>query len=145
VDASIAGQHARGTVFLAPRELPYLSEAGVLQPRTVVQTLETLLAYGPHGTAVNTPTGMVVDLRILARGPDKDLQREGTITIFVLAGHVPVGPPVPLLLQKWKNLELEKRGILDEPGHVEGGPPHSVLRGNPGEVLQIVHEAWTSL
>jgi hypothetical protein len=86
---------------------------------------------------------MVVDLRLRARRPDKDLQREGTVNTFVLAGHIPVCPPASRLLQVRTDLHLEKSGVIDEPGQVESGPPHSKFRGKFREFLQVVHEART--
>src|SRR5215208_1978069 len=42
VDAAVAGQDRRGPVLGAPRQLPDLLQAGVIQARTVVQTLVAL-------------------------------------------------------------------------------------------------------
>jgi hypothetical protein len=43
VNASVVGQDARGAVFDAPHALPKLSQAGVIQPGAVIQTLVALL------------------------------------------------------------------------------------------------------
>ena len=62
VNASVAGQDARDSVFPAPHELPDLFEVGMIEPGAVIQTLVALLEYGPYSTAVNSPGEMVMDL-----------------------------------------------------------------------------------
>ena len=64
---------------------------------------------------------MVVDLRLRTRRPDEDLQREGTVTTFVLVGHVPVRSCVSNPIEERMDLSLEKSGVLDELGQVASG------------------------
>jgi len=85
---------------------------GVIKPGTVIQRLVALLKYRSYSTAVNSPTGMVVDLCLCARRPDKNLQREGMVLAFVLAGHVPVSLCAPRLFKERANLSLERGGVL---------------------------------
>src|SRR5215217_7528781 len=112
VNASVAGQNARGSVFPAPHELPDLFQAGMIEPGAVIQTLVALLEYGPHSTAVNSPRGMVMDLCLGARRPDEDLQRVGMGLAFVSLGHIPVSFCGSRLFQERANLSLEKGGVL---------------------------------
>src|SRR5215203_2983083 len=123
VNASVAGQNARGSVFPAPHELPDLFQAGMIELGTVVQTLVALLEYGPRSTAVNAPRGMVMDLCLGARGPDEDLQRVGMVLAFVSLGHIPLSFCTSRLFQERANLSLEKGGVLHKMSQEGRGLP----------------------
>src|SRR5918998_2482666 len=89
VDATVVGQDRRGPVFLRPRQLPALLQAGVLVHGAVVEALVALLEDGAdHGTE-GAPGSVVVDPGPRARGPDEDLHRERAVRGVDAAGHVP--------------------------------------------------------
>jgi hypothetical protein len=112
VNASVVGQDARCSVLLAPHALPKFFQAGMVQPGAVIQTHVTLLEYGSHGTAVNSPGGMVVDLCLRARRPDKNLQRVDMVLASIAVCHVPVTCSASRFLQERANLTFEERWVL---------------------------------
>jgi hypothetical protein len=111
VNTSVVGQDARGSVFLAPHALPVLFQAGVIQPGAVIQTLVALFEDGAHSTAVNAPGGMVVDLCLCARRPDKNLQGVGMVLASIAMCHVPVPFCTSCLFQERANPTFEKSGV----------------------------------
>src|SRR5215203_3501137 len=112
VNTSVAGQDARGSVFLAPHAVPDLFQAGMIKPRAVVQTLVALLEYGSHGTAVNSPGRVVVDLCLRAGRPDKNLQRAGMVLASIAVCHVSVTYSASRFFQERANLAFEKGGVI---------------------------------
>jgi hypothetical protein len=92
--------------------LAKLFQAGVIQPGTVIQTLVALLEYGAHSTAVNAPGGMVVDLCLCARRPDKNLQGVDMVLASIAVCHVPGSFCTPRLFYERANLTFEKCGVL---------------------------------
>jgi hypothetical protein len=86
----------------------------VIQAGAVIQTLVALLEYGAHSTAVNSPGGMVMDLGLRARRPDKNLQRVVMVLASIALCHVPVSFCTSRLFQVRANLTFEKDGVLHE-------------------------------
>ena len=121
VNSSVVGQDARGSVFYAPLALPDLSQAGMIQPGAVIQTLVALLEYGSHGTAINSPGGMVVDLCLCAWGPDKNLQRVAVVLASIAVCHVPLTYGASRIFQEWANLTFEKGGVLNKTDQERSG------------------------
>src|SRR3712207_2902871 len=62
VDAPVAGQDRGGPVLRAPPQLPGLLQAGVVEPRAVVEALVALFEHGAPGAEVGSPGGVVVDV-----------------------------------------------------------------------------------
>jgi hypothetical protein len=88
VYAPVSGQHRGDAVFCAPRQLPDLLQAGVAQPRAVIEATIAFLEYGASDAAVDPPRRVVVDFGFGARWPNEDLQREGAV--LVAPGDVPI-------------------------------------------------------
>jgi hypothetical protein len=102
--------------------LPDLFQVGVIQPGSVIQTLVTFLEYGPHGTAVDSPGGMVVDLCLCARRPDENLQRVRMLPVLIATGYVPVSLHTSRLFQEGKYLSLTKVKVSYESSQEGSGP-----------------------
>jgi hypothetical protein len=94
---------------------------GMIGLGAVIQALVTLLEYGSHGAAVDSPGGMVVYLGLGTWRPDEDLQREGVVPAFVAMGYVPICSSAPRLFPEGKDLSYKKGRIVYKMGKVGCG------------------------
>jgi hypothetical protein len=101
--------------------LPDLFQAGVIQSGAIIQTLVAFLEYGAHNTAVNSPGGMVVDLGLCARRPDKNLQRVSMALASIAMRHVPLTFRASRFFQERANLTFEKRRVLHKTDQERSG------------------------
>jgi hypothetical protein len=121
--------------------MPDLFQVGVIQPGTVIQTLVTFLEYRPHGTAVDSPGGMVVDLGLCARRPDENLQGVRLFPALIATGYAPVSLHTSRFFQERENLSLTKDGVPYKSSQEGSSPLQGQFRRKIGEFLQrpLIH------
>ena len=126
VDAPLIRQYSRGSIFLAPLELPGFRQAGMVWRGAVIGALVTFLLDGAHDATEGAPGGMIVDLGGRTRRPDEHLQGRGSIRRIFAMGYIPV---LGLFLHQGQDVRGQEIGIFRQIREGGYGPSQCDLRG----------------